>query len=412
MHAILLYQYTQFSPCCVRWFIGKLNAEDAKERLLRPYNKHGSYLIRYSESFPGQYVLSLRDREAVWHYRIKKLEDGTFLLDGEGMYFRTIIELVAEHQKQRHGLPVKLIHHCVMLQQEDDFNETSDTIQKWEIDRRHINLVVKLREGEFSDVWKGIFAGTKQVAIMIRKPQMAQYDFLQVAYLMMKLHHPRLIQLYGLCTKYEPIYIIMEHSQYGSLLNFLQKPEFTSDLDQMSKQVAEGMAYLEEQNCVHRDLAARNVIVGQNLRCKVANFEMARMMGENNSIEINNERRSTYKWTAPEAAIQNKYSIKSDVWSFGIVLYEIFTHGCTPYPGMTDDLVLKMLQCGFRMPRPHGCQEQLYVIMQQCWKENPTYRPTFKTLVTQLLRGNIFDKVFTSEQIFADPATLYYSRPY
>ena len=372
---------------------------------MMPYNQHGSYLIRYSETNSGQYVLSLRDREMVRHYRIQQREDGAFLLGG-GITFKTIIELVTYYKQLRHGLPVRLIHRCIV--QEDVISQTTaDPSQKWEIDRRQINLVVKLSEGEFSEVWEGLLDKTKRVAVMTRKPQMTQSDFLQMASLMMKLCHPRLIQLYGFCMKNEPVYIITEPSKYGSLFNYLRKeerPRLTPD--QMSKQVAEGMAYLEEQNCIHRDLSARNILVGQNLSCKVANFEMAKMMGKNNIFEAHNETRSTYKWTAPEAAVQNVYSIKSDVWSFGIVLYEIFTHGDPPYPGLTDDHVLEKLQCGYRMPQPHGCQKRLYDIMLECWQEKPVNRPTFRILVLQLLQGNLFDIIFTSEQIFADPAQL------
>ena len=208
--------------------------------------------------------------------------------------------------------------------------------------------------------------------------------------------------------KNEPIYIVTEYSEYGSLFNVLQRkgrPRVSPD--HMSKQVAEGMDYLEEQNCIHRDVAAWNIRVGQDLRCKVANFEMARMLGKSNHFEVYDEQRSTYKWTAPGAAIQNKYNIKSDIWSFGIVLYEIFTRGCPTYPGMTDDQMLLKVQYGYRMPQPHGCQKQLYDIMLQCWKEKPMNRPTFRELATQLLRSNNnFDIVFTSEQIFSDPATL------
>ena len=374
-----------------------------------PYNQHGSYLIRCSETYPDQYALSLRDGEVVKHYIIQQLEDGTYLLS-KGSSFKTVVALVTHYQRLWHGL---LIHHCIIPKQEDDNNQlqTGDPSQKWEIDRRYIGLTAKLHEGEFSDVWKGLLARTKQVAVKIHKyPKMNQLDFLRMASLMMKLHHPSIIQLYGFCTKNEPIYIVTEYSEYGSLLNVLQtkgRRRVLLSPDQMSKQVAEGMAYLEELNCIHRDVAARNIRLGQDLRCKVANFEMARMLGKSNTFEVHDEQRSTYKWTAPEAAIQKKYSIKSDVWSFGIVLYEIFTRGCPPYPGMTDDQMLMKVRYGYRMPQPQGCQKQLYDIILQCWEKEPMNRPTFRELATQLMRSNNnFDIVFTSEQIFADPATL------
>ena len=147
----------------------------------------------------------------------------------------------------------------------------------------------------------------------------------------------------------------------------------------MASQVAGGMAYLERCRYIHRDLAARNVLVGENLLCKVANFEMAQIIDE-----ALRQVKFAPKWTAPEAALNKKFSIKSDVWSFGIVLYEIITYGRIPYPGMTNAQVLEQVKNGYRMPRPPGCPDKLYKIMLNCWQEEPESRPTFETLQWQL----------------------------
>ena len=136
----------------------------------------------------------------------------------------------------------------------------------------------------------------------------------------------------------------------------------------MSSQAAKGMAYLEEHNRIPRNLAARNIMVGENLSCKVANFELARTMKKQVNIFAAHKTRTTYKWT-PEVAIYKRYSIKSGIWSFGIVLYEIITCGHSPYLGMTDDEVLKQLQHGYRMPRPvtDKCPKRLHDMMLNCW---------------------------------------------
>ena len=174
--------------------------------------------------------------------------------------------------------------------------------------------------------------------------------------------------------------------KHDTLLEYLHGEGKVLKLPQlidMASQVAAGMAYLEKQNVIHRDLAATNILVGENLICKVANFEMARVIDED-IREASWEENFDVKWTAPEAAMYNRFSIKSDVWSFGIVLYEIITYGRFPYPAMTNNQVLLQLERGYRMPRQFGCPDKLYIIMLDCWQEVPANRPTFETLQCQL----------------------------
>eukprot|EP00057_Strongylocentrotus_purpuratus_P026693 XP_011681167.1 PREDICTED: tyrosine-protein kinase Src42A-like [Strongylocentrotus purpuratus] len=153
----------------------------------------------------------------------------------------------------------------------------------------------------------------------------------------------------------------------------------------MSAQVAAGMAYLESQNYIHRDLAARNVLVGENNICKVADFGLARVIKNQDEIyESHVGAKFPIKWTAPEAANYHSFTIKSDVWSFGILLTEIITYGRIPYPGMTNKEVLDCVDRGYRMPNPPGCPPELYEIMLECWKSKAMERPTFETLQWKL----------------------------
>ena len=218
-------------------------------------------------------------------------------------------------------------------------------------------------------------------------------EFMQEASLMKQLRHPKLIQLYAVCTKEEPIYIITELMKHGSLLEYLRGEGRSLKLPQlidMAAQVAAGMAYLEEQNYIHRDLAARNILVGEHLICKVADFGLARVIDED-IYEAHTGAKFPIKWTAPEAAMYNRFTIKSDVWSFGIVLYEVIRYGRFPYPGMTNAVVLEKIQTGYRMSCPPGCPEKLYELMLDCWREEPASRPTFETLQWQL------EEFFTTE---------------
>lgn len=260
----------------------------------------------------------------------------------------------------------------------------------------------KLGGGQFGEVYEGMWNNTTTVAVKTLRPgSMNSQDFLREAQIMKKLRHPKLIQLYAVCTVGEPIYIITELMKHGSLLDYLQndrgKCVRVYDQVEMGAQVAAGMAYLELQNYIHRDLAARNVLVGDNNICKVADFGLARVFksegegvydyeddDEDRVYEVRQGTKLPIKWTAPEALLNNKFTIKSDVWSFGILLYEIITYGQMPYPTLTNQQVMQRLRTSYRMSCPANCPKRVYDIMMECWNDTPANRPTFETLQWKL----------------------------
>merc|ERR1719378_61006 len=210
------------------------------------------------------------------------------------------------------------------------------TRDQWEIERTILKFVRKLGHGQFGEVWEGLWNNTTPVAIKTLKTgTMDPKDFLCEAHIMKKLRHSKLIQLYAVCTLEEPIYIITELMK-ASLLDY-----------------------------IHRDLAARNVLVGDNNIVKIADFGLARLIKED-EYEARVGARFPIKWTAPEAANYSRFSIKSDVWSFGILLTELVTYGRIPYPGMTNAEVLHQVEHGFRMQASQGCPPALYDIMLEC----------------------------------------------
>ena len=213
---------------------------------------------------------------------------------------------------------------------------------KWEIDRSAVKFSKKLGATCFTDVWQGLWNGTTPVAIKtLRAGTMEPEAFLKEAEIVKKLIHPKLVQLYAVCSRDEPIYIVMELMTKGSLLEFLHGYRYYGTVLDMAKmidvsaQVAEGMAFLESHGFVHRDLAARNVLVSDGLVVKIADFGLSRVLVED-IYEAHEGARFPIKWTAPEACLENKFSIKSDVWSFGILLTEITTYGRIPYPAMNN----------------------------------------------------------------------------
>lgn len=368
------------------WYFGKIKRIEAEKKLLLPENEHGAFLIRDSESRKNDFSLSVRDGDTVKHYRIRQLDEGGFFI-ARRVTFRTLSELVEHYSRDADGLCVNLRKPCSQVEKPQTVGLSYNTKDQWEIPKSSLKLIRKIGHGQFGEVFEGLWNNTTPVAIKTLKPgTMDPKDFLAEAQIMKKLRHPKLIQLYAVCTQDEPIYIVTELMRNGSLLEYLQVKGRGLKLPQLidvAAQIASGMAYLESQNYIHRDLAARNILVGDNNDVKIADFGLARVIKED-EYEARVGARFPIKWTAPEAANYNRFTIKSDVWSFGILLTEIVTYGRIPYPGMTNAEVLHQVEHGYRMPCPPGCPQALYDIMLECWKKDENDRPTFETLQWKL----------------------------
>ncbi|XP_070705499.1 tyrosine-protein kinase FRK [Pempheris klunzingeri] len=382
------------------WYFPETKRLDAEKMLLAGGNQHGAFLIRNCESQKGELSLSVLDNGKVKHYKLKKLDNGHYFVS-RTRSFQTLNELVEHYSGQADGLCVRLDAPCKKIEAPQTHGLSYNTVDHWEIDRSSVKLLRKLGAGQFGEVFEGLWNETTAVAVKTLKPgTMDPEDFLREAQIMKRLRHAKLIQLYAVCTMEEPIYIITELMKNGSLLEYLQKDMGTTlcvpDQIEMAAQVASGMAFLELQNYIHRDLAARNVLVGENNICKVADFGLARVfMKENENVyEAKEGSKFPVKWTAPEAIHDNKFSIKSDVWSFGVLLYEIMTFGQMPYQAMTNYQVVQRVPQGYRMPCPPNCPKVMYDIMMDCWKQDEQDRPTFETLQWRL--EDFFDLDVTS----------------
>nr|BAB82423.1 protein tyrosine kinase [Ephydatia fluviatilis] len=367
------------------WFLGQIKRIEAERLLNQPVNKVESFLIRDSESNPGDFSLSVKDQDRVRHYRVHRLEDGSLFVTN-GVMFQSLHDLVEHYKTQKDGLCCNLLCPCLQTEKPQTAGLSRQANKEWEIDKTQIQLKTKLGAGMLGEVWEGVWNGTTSVAVKTIRPGKVSVEvFLQEARIVKKLRHPRLIQLYAVCTKEEPIYMVMELMKYGSLVEYLKGEGRTLKIERLvdiAAQVASGMSYLEQQNYIHCDLAARNILVGEHGMCKVADIGLTKVIDKDN-MEAQGAK-FPIKWTAPEAAIYNRFSTKSDVWSFGVVLYEIITYGRPVYPGITDHEVLEKIQQGYRMPCPPNCPKEYYDIMLDCWHEDPASRPTFETLQWQL----------------------------
>ena len=329
---------------------------------------------------PGEYCLATRNAEKVASYKIR-CKDGHYFID-QKVTFGCIQELVGYYSKANSSTFIKTIlkRPCSKSELQPNVHAPTGVL---EIEKKQIGFVKKLGEGLVGVVWQGVWNGVTPAAIKIVKPGLTgTTEFLAEISMIKKLKHPNLIELYAVSIKEEPIYVITELARHGSLLEYLRGDGLSLQLPQqitLMTQVATGMAYLEEKGFIHSNLAAKNVLVCDNLVCKVADFAFGQLVFHQSQAE-----EFCIKWTAPEALLHRRFSIKSDVWSFGILLYEVITYGGFPYPGMNNTLVLKNLRSGARMWRPLRCPEKLYKIMRNCWKEVAENRPTFETLRWQL----------------------------
>lgn len=371
------------------WFFGPITRAKAEKLLGSPLRKHGTFLIRESESAPGTYSLSMKDGDAVRHFRIKNLKGNKMRIQGSpSPPHDGLRELVAFHTKSRCGLSTRLKYPCPREQPARAADLAYNVKDEWEVDRETVELKKQLGEGQYGEVYFAIWNGVTECAVKTLKTSTtSSEEFLGEAQLMKNLKHDNLVRLYAVCTIGEPIFIITEFMKNGALIEYLKTPAGEElrlpTLIDMATDVAQGMAYLERNKYIHRDLAARNILVGENNVCKVADFGLARVV-EGEVFRPDNLEKFPVRWTAPEAMKKNMYSTKSDVWSFGILLTEIITYGRKPYYGMSNKEVVTKLDTGFRMECPAGCPESLYKIMLDCWKTEPEERPTFEALVYRL----------------------------
>ncbi|XP_029362939.1 protein-tyrosine kinase 6b [Echeneis naucrates] len=368
------------------WFFGTMNRFQAQSHLLAPGNQEGSFLIRQSEKDNVGYVLSVRSSSRVRHFKIHQTDEGDFHVE-HNHHFASLSHLVQHYSTNSLNNSGLLGNPCKRKKPNTpDLNHF--TVDEWELPKEDFTLEKELGSGYFADVYQGRWKNHINVAIKILKSdsELNYREFQREVQILKSLRHRHLISLFAVCTASPPFYIITELMEKGSLLHFLRSPEGqlqdVVSLIDMGAQVADGMCYLEEKNSIHRDLAARNVLVGGDYICKVADFGLARVIKE--PFYITEDKKIPFKWSAPEAISHGKFSIKSDVWSFGVLLFEIITYGGVPYPALSTQEVFQVVSKGYRMPQPIKCPDFLYQIMLKCWSAKPDDRPSFKALRVQL----------------------------
>lgn len=208
-----------------RWFFGRIKRSDAEKKLLAPGNPHGTFLVRESESQPGNYSLSLRENDNVKHYRIRTMDNGHFYIASRAI-FATLLDLVEHYKLESDGLCTHLTRPCPHGEQPQTSGLSYNTKDQWEIPRESLEMRNRLGAGQFGEVWAGMWNKTTKVAIKTLKPgTMSPEAFLEEAQIMKTLRHEKLVQLYAVCSQQEPLYIVTELMSNGSLLDYLKNAD-------------------------------------------------------------------------------------------------------------------------------------------------------------------------------------------
>ncbi|XP_076465772.1 LOW QUALITY PROTEIN: putative molluscan insulin-related peptide(s) receptor [Babylonia areolata] len=275
----------------------------------------------------------------------------------------------------------------------------------WEVPRDKIKLLNELGQGSFGMVYQGkaydLVDGYPEYKVAVKTVNenagyQERMNFLKEATTMKTFNCYHVVKLIGVVSKGQPALVIMELMANGDLKNFLRMhrpdeddcigdPPSVKEILQMAGEIADGMAYLSANKYVHRDLAARNCMVSENKVVKIGDFGMTRDIYETDYYRKGNKGLLPVRWMAPESLKDGVFTTMSDVWSYGIVMWEMATLAAQPYQGLANEQVVKFVSEGKTMEQPPGCPPKVWSIMQKCWRYKPKHRPTFMSIIEELV---------------------------
>uniref|UniRef100_A0A3Q3KIV8 Tyrosine-protein kinase n=1 Tax=Monopterus albus TaxID=43700 RepID=A0A3Q3KIV8_MONAL len=393
------------------WYHGKINRQEGERRLYSHAQPDGKFLVRDRDE-SGTFALSLLYGKTVYHYQILQDKSGKYSMP-EGTKFDTLWQLVEYLKMKPDGLITVLreaclnsqstetaaaaaprpvsANHDVLPMDTDVFNpyHNPNDVKKFNIKKTQLLVddEMELGSGNFGYVKKGVLttnSGQMDVAVKVLKSdneKMVKEEMMREAEIMYQLDNPFIVRMLGLCN-HTDLMLVLEMASAGPLNKFLSANKETVTVENivnLMHQVSMGMKYLEEKNFVHRDLAARNVLLVNKQFAKISDFGLSKALGADGSYyKARTAGKWPLKWYAPECINFHKFSSKSDVWSYGITMWEAFTYGGKPYRKMKGPEVIRYIEGGNRMDCPPGCPERMYEVMRECWTYRQEERPDFK----------------------------------
>ncbi|XP_064398030.1 tyrosine-protein kinase CSK-like isoform X2 [Halichondria panicea] len=368
------------------WFYGKISRQEAEEKLKMCRN--GEFLVRESRNFKGDYTLSIQYASKVEHYHIKRGKRSYVTID-EHVYFENIANLVEHYRQDAHGL-------CSRLKVPDDYCSVLTSIGVDECPAIvPLNSKLLAKEADISRkqsivaVWRGEYQGTR---IAMRRLQCSEEilatsapKILKVATHLSSLQHGNIVSFLGASFEDPYIYLVTMYIIKGPVTDFLRSRGRRNITQQMQidfvKQICSGMFNLESQDVVHSNLAAHNVLMDDDGSLKVSDIGFALIDEDILSFPPS---KASIRWRAPEVLDSKRFSCKSDVWSFGILLWEICSYGRVPYPGKAVEEIPLMIENGQRMNPPEDCPDWLCHMMLRTWQSDPVSRPSFADIHREL----------------------------
>ena len=363
--------------------VSSLSPSESLEVLNHLDTTTGSYILRHSRSHGRKYCLDVFYIDSVKRIHINFNEVGELYLAGQNKSFPSLEVLIEYYHRNYIGSTI----HCKLTTCCSGMTPTSLSVvqEKDELEVASSELKFKsiLYNGSRHKVWHGCWNGTLVTIKVAKETTLPRFSLLEIK-TMKRLRHPNIVQLYAVCTVSDSITLVLEHLRKPlRLSDYLQKLKQQPSLKfiiQVASQVARAMEYLAKLNITHCHLKSSSIqLVGQQ-QVKVTNFYHSRVLQDGSAhVPYGN-----WRWKAPEVNEYKLVTNKSDVWSFGVLLHQMFTRGKQLYEGTNPEDIASILRDEYRLPCPSGCEKAWYEIMIDCWRWDGDERPEFSHLLVRI----------------------------